>query len=120
LLVEPNIQAEKIMVALPDTKDVKADASDLAADIAQLKKDLQKLSGSIVGLGRDGLDAAQKGGAEQLGAWREDVDDLAKSLKKQGQHQLDVVEGQVRERPLLTLLAAFGVGLVVSRLIDRR
>ena len=108
------------MVALPDTKDVKADASDLAGDIAQLRKDLEKLSGSIMGLGRDGIAAAQKGGAEQLGAWREDVGDLATSLKKQSQHQLDAVEGQIRERPLLTLLAAFGVGLLVSHLIDRR
>jgi ElaB/YqjD/DUF883 family membrane-anchored ribosome-binding protein len=108
------------MAALPDTKDVKADASDLAADIAQLRKDLEKLSGSIMGLGRDGIAAAQKGGAEQFGAWREDVGDLATSLKKQGQHQLDSVEDQVRERPVLSLLAAFGVGLLVSHLIDRR
>ncbi len=108
------------MVAFPDTKDVKADASDLAGDIAQLRKDLEKLSGSVMGLGRDGIRAAQKGGAEQLGAWRDDVGDLATSVKKQGQHQLDAVEGQVRERPLLTLLAAFGVGLLVSRLVDRR
>lgn len=108
------------MVALPDTKDVKADVSDLAADIAQLKEDIKKLSGSIVGLGRDGFDAAQRGGAKQLGAWREDVGDLATTLKKQGQHQLDAVEGQMRERPVLSLLAAFGVGLLVSRLIDRR
>jgi ElaB/YqjD/DUF883 family membrane-anchored ribosome-binding protein len=108
------------MVAFPDTKDVKADASDLAADIAQLRKDLEKLSGSIVELGRGGIAAAQKGGAEQLGAWRDDIDDRAKSLMKQGQHQLDAVEGQIRERPLLTLLAAFGVGLLVSRLVDSR
>jgi ElaB/YqjD/DUF883 family membrane-anchored ribosome-binding protein len=108
------------MVALPDTKDVKADASDLAGDIAQLRKDLEKLSGSIMALGRGGIAAAQKGGAEQFGAWREDVGDMATSLKKQGQHQLDAVEGQIRERPLLTLLAAFGVGLLVSRLVDRR
>ena len=118
--VDHLIQTEKIMVALPKTKDLEADTSDLAGDIAQLKKDLEKLSGSIVGLGRDGIAAAQKGGAEQLGAWRDDVGDLATSLKKQGQHQLDAGEGQVRERPLLTLLAAFGVGLLVSRLIDRR
>ena len=108
------------MVAFPDTKNVKADASDLAGDIAQLKKDLEKLSGSVMGLGRDGIAAAQKGGAEQLGAWREDVGDAATNLMKQGQHQLDAVEGQVRDRPVLSLLAAFGVGLVVSALIDRR
>jgi ElaB/YqjD/DUF883 family membrane-anchored ribosome-binding protein len=120
LLVEHIIQAEKIMVAFPDTKDVKADTSELVADVAQLKEDIKKLSGSIVGLGRDGFDAAQRGGAKQLGAWRDEVDDLAKGLKKQGQHQLDVVEGQVRDRPVLSLLTAFGVGLLVSRLIDRR
>jgi ElaB/YqjD/DUF883 family membrane-anchored ribosome-binding protein len=108
------------MVAFPDTKDVKADASDLAADVAQLKEDIKKLSVSIIDLGRDGLDAAQRGGAKQLGAWREDVDDLATGLKKQGRHQLAIVEEQMHERPLLSLLAAFGVGLVVSRLVDRR
>jgi ElaB/YqjD/DUF883 family membrane-anchored ribosome-binding protein len=108
------------MVAFPDTKDVKADASDLAGDIAELRKDFEKLSGSIMEFGRGGIAAAQKSGSEQFGAWREDVGDLATSLKKQGQHQLDAVEGQVRERPVLSLLAAFGVGLLVSRLVDRR
>ncbi len=108
------------MVAFPDTKEVKADASDLAGDIAELRKDLEKLSGSIMEFGRGGIAAAQKGGTEQLGAWRDDVGDLATTLKKQRQHQLDAVESQVRERPLLTLLAAFGVGLLVSRLVERR
>jgi hypothetical protein len=35
-------------------------------------------------------------------------------------HQVDVIEGQMRDKPLLSLLAAFGVGLLVSRLLDRR
>lgn len=108
------------MVAFPDTKDVKASAADFAADIAQLKTDIEKLSGSIMGLGRDGLEAAQRGSAKQLGAWRDDAGDLATGLKKQGQHQLDVVEDQVRDRPVFSLLAAFGVGLLVSHLLDRR
>jgi ElaB/YqjD/DUF883 family membrane-anchored ribosome-binding protein len=109
------------MAAFPDTKDVRADASELAADVAQLKEDIKKLSASVMGLGRDGLDAAQKGGAKQLDAWREDVDDLTKSLRKQGRHQLAVVEDQLHERPLLALLAALAVGLfLVWRLIDRR
>ncbi len=108
------------MAAFPDTKAVEADVSDLAADVAQLKEDIKKLSGSIMGLGRDGLDAAQKKGGKQLSAWREDVDELTTSLRKQGQHQLDLVEGQMRERPILSLLAVFGLGLVVARLIDRR
>jgi ElaB/YqjD/DUF883 family membrane-anchored ribosome-binding protein len=108
------------MVAPTDTKDTKADTSQLAADIEQLKEDLKKLSGTIVGLGRDGLEAAQSGGAEQLRAWRDDVDDMASSLKKKGQHQVDLVEGQIRDKPLLTLLVAFGVGMLVSRFVGHR
>lgn len=108
------------MAAPTDTKDTKADTSQLAADIEQLKEDLKKLSATIVGLGRDGLEAAQSGGAEQFRAWRGDVDDMASSLKKKGQHQLDLVEGQVRDKPLLTLLAAVGAGMLISHLIGRR
>lgn len=108
------------MAALPDTSDIKAYASDLAADVAELKEEIKRLSGSIMGFSRAGFDAAQKGGAKQLSAWRDDVDDLATSVTKRGQSQLDVVAGQMRQRPLLTVVAAFGAGFVVSRLIDRR
>ena len=33
---------------------------------------------------------------------------------------IDAIEGQMRDNPLLSLLAAFSVGLLVSRLFDRR
>lgn len=39
------------------------------------------------------------------GAWRDDAGSLATSLKKQGKHQVDVIEGQMRDKPLLSLLA---------------
>jgi ElaB/YqjD/DUF883 family membrane-anchored ribosome-binding protein len=90
------------MTARNDAKDGKTDASQFEEDIEQLKADIKKLSETIVGLGRDGVGTVQSEGAERLGAWR------------------GTIEDQVKERPFLTLLGAFGVGLVVSRLIDRR
>ena len=108
------------MAAPSDTKDVKEDVSELAADIEQLKEDFKKLASTIVGLGREGLDAAQSGGAEQLRAWRDDVGEMASGLKRKGQHQLDLVEGQMRDKPLLALLGAFAVGILLARLLDRR
>lgn len=90
------------MASRTDSRDGKADASQFEDDIEQLKADFKKLSETIVGLGRDGVSTVQSEGAERLGAWR------------------GVIEGQVQERPFLTLLGAFGLGLVVSRLIERR
>ena len=97
-----------------------ADTSRLEADIDQLKKDLKKLNETLVGLGREGFDAVQSEGAARLEALRKEADDIAKRLKVKGQHQYDALEAQVQEKPLLSLLAAFGLGLIISRVIDRR
>ena len=97
-----------------------ADTSRLEADIDQLKRDLKKLNETLVGLGREGFDAVQSEGAARLEALRKEADDIAKRLKIKGQHQYDALEAQVQEKPLLSLLAAFGLGLIISRVIDRR
>jgi ElaB/YqjD/DUF883 family membrane-anchored ribosome-binding protein len=96
------------------------DTSRLEADIEQLKKDLKKLNETLVGLGREGFDAIQSEGAARLEALRKEADDIAKRLKIKGQNQYDALEAQVQEKPLLSLLAAFGLGLIISRIIDRR
>ncbi len=103
-----------------DNSNKKTDSGRLEADIEQLKKDLKKLNETLVGIGREGLDAVQTEGAARLEALRKEADDLAKRLKSKGQSQYDALEAQVQDKPLLTLMAAFGLGLIISRLIDRR
>lgn len=90
------------MATRDDAKDSKTDAGQFGEDIEQLKADLKKLSETIVGLGRDSVGTVQSEGAERLGAWR------------------GTIEGQVKERPFLTLFGAFGLGLIISQLIARR
>ena len=102
------------------TKEMKADARDVAAAIEQLQADMKKLSRTVVDRGREGLVKAKHQTADQLDSWGDDVGHFASDLQAQGQHQLDAAKEQVRDRPLLSMLAAFGVGLLVSRLIDRR
>ncbi len=108
------------MAARNDDADKTPDTSRLEADIDQLKKDLKKLNDTLVGLGRDGFDAVQSEGHARLDALRKEADDIAKRLKSTGQHQYDALEAQVQQKPLLSLLAAFGLGLIISRVIDRR
>lgn len=107
-------------MAARNDDDQKPDTSRLEADIEQLKKDLKQLNDTLVGLGRDGFDAVQSEGAARLEALRKEAEDIAKRLKSKGQGQYDALEAQVQDKPLLTLMAAFGLGLIISRLIDRR
>lgn len=108
------------MAARTDDADKKPDTSRLEADIDQLKKDLKKLNETLVGLGREGFEAVQSEGAARLEALRKEADDIARQLKVKGQVQYDALEAQVQEKPLLSLLAAFGLGMIISRLVDRR
>lgn len=95
------------------------EAGKIEADIEQLKADLKRLNETLLGLGRDSLDAVQSEGAARLEALRRETDDIAQRLKSQGQGQYAALEAQIRDKPLLTLLAAFGLGLIISRLVDR-
>lgn len=108
------------MAARNDDSDKGPDTSRLEADIEQLKKDLKKLNETLVGIGREGFDAVQSEGAARLEALRKEADDIAKQLKVRGQVQYDAFEAQVQDKPLLSLMAAFGLGLIISRIIDRR
>lgn len=108
------------MAARTDDSDKKADAHPLEADIEQLKADLKKLNETLVGIGKDSLDAVQSESAARLATLRREADDIARRLKGQGESQYAAIEAQVQEKPLMALLAAFGLGMIISRLIDRR
>lgn len=108
------------MAARSDETDKKTDTGRLEADIEQLKADLKRLNDTLMGIGRDGLDAVQSEGAARLEMLRNEADQIAKRLKSTGQGHYDTLEAQVQDKPLITLLAAFGLGMIISRIIDRR
>jgi len=108
------------MAARDDETDKKQDTGRLEADIEQLKADLKRLNDTLLGLGRDSVDAVQHETAARLEALRKEADEIARRLQRKGQSQYDALEAQIQDKPLVTLLAAFGLGLIISRLIDRR
>jgi ElaB/YqjD/DUF883 family membrane-anchored ribosome-binding protein len=87
--------------------------------VEALRTELAMLTKHI-GLSSATLARAQTAGAlkiEELGA---DVERAAEVLRQQGQASLAQVENTIRERPLLSLLAAFGAGILIARLLERR
>ena len=88
--------------------------------VEALRTELAMLTKHIKGLSSATLERAQTAGAlkiEELGA---DLERAADALRRQGQASIAQVENTIRERPLLSLLAAFGAGLLIARLLERK
>jgi len=88
--------------------------------IQALRTELATLTTHIKGLSSAKLEQAQTAGSlkiEELGA---DLQRAADELRRQGQASLAQFESMIREKPLVSLLAAFGAGVLVARLLERR
>lgn len=88
--------------------------------IQNLRTELATLTTHIKGLSGAKLEQAQLAGSlkiEELGA---DLQRAADALRQQGQATVAQVENTIREKPLISLLAAFGAGILIARLLERR
>lgn len=84
---------------------LRADLSGLKDDISSLTRALSKRAGKVAADGR-----AQ---AEDF------VGTLADDIMERGEQGLSEARAQISERPLASLLVAFGAGIVLSKLIGR-
>lgn len=88
--------------------------------IQALRTELATLTTHIKGLSSAKLEQAQLAGTlkiEELGA---DLQRAADALRRQGQASVAQLESTIREKPLISLLAAFGAGVLVARLLERK
>ena len=99
--------------ASDDVSDLKDDIEKLRADLSSLTKHMKELGGSAVA-------DARKAGEEKVDDLLGELDRTAQQLKRQGEASVAEVESTIRERPLLSLIAAFGVGMLITRLLERR
>lgn len=78
------------------------DIEILKADLAKIKDDLASLAGSLVDRGRQSARAVRK-----------TVEDKVST-------SVDALESFVEERPLTTVMLAFGAGIVTAMLLRRK
>lgn len=84
-------------------------AEQLQADMEQLRADVSAMMETIGKLAEDG----RHEGARRVREARDKMIDQAEKSR-------EAVESQIVERPLVSVLAAFGVGMLLGRLLDRR
>lgn len=97
-----------------------SDMSALKQDIEQLRSDLASLTKHIKGLGQNAVAQARSAGADRVDELRGELERTVDQLRQQGEASVAKVESVIQERPLLSLLAAFGVGMLMTRLLERR
>jgi ElaB/YqjD/DUF883 family membrane-anchored ribosome-binding protein len=96
-----------------DLDAVKEDLSKLRSDIADLTQKLLDIGKSEAGSARDRIETE----ARTL------VRDLRQTLNETGAHgrrTVESVEQLLVEKPVVSLLAAFGMGFLVGKLLERR
>lgn len=80
----------------------------LRAEIATLKSDLGNIAETIKRMSGEAVDEG-----------REQLKDKARRSRNQAKDTWHAVENEISERPATSLAAAFTVGFIISRLLDR-
>lgn len=81
---------------------------------------LATLRRQALGAGADGAASVRDALGTRLESLRDEFDALSAGVMKQGRRVVAETEKAVHERPLTTLLAAFGVGMLFAHLFARR
>jgi ElaB/YqjD/DUF883 family membrane-anchored ribosome-binding protein len=85
-------------------------------DLGTLKRDIGRLVDQMKSGAVDGASEAAQNLLNQL---NERASDIYDNLSDQGERSVKAISRQVEERPITSLLVAFGVGMIVSRLLSR-
>lgn len=88
------------------------DFETIVDDLATLKRDFAALLSEM-------KSGAKEGAEEALGKLGTRASDLYDSVTSQSERSIKAIERRVEERPIASVLIAFGIGFIASRLLSR-
>jgi ElaB/YqjD/DUF883 family membrane-anchored ribosome-binding protein len=92
----------------------------LKADIGKLRADVADLTRAVKGVASDHVDGATAGIRDEIRQAREELRRTVNEARDYGEKRVGELEGQVGEHPLGSVLAAFGIGFVIAKLMGLR
>ena len=94
-------------------RDLNKDVDAIKSDLDTLRKDLASVLETIKG-------TAKSRAESELDALQKRMNQIAADVQSSGREGLRAVEGQIGEKPLVSVAVAFAVGLIIGKLFDRR
>ena len=92
---------------------------DVEGEFSTVKDDLVKLRADIANLSAALKDLTSETVHDQIDSLKGRIDRLTGDAKLQGRQALDDLADHIEERPVSSVLIAFGVGILIGRLFDR-
>lgn len=93
-----------------------AERDDINGEINRLKEDMANLRSDM----RDLLSAVKEAGVDRGHAAYERVRETGQKARHQAREAQEHVGEYIEEKPLTSMLVAFGTGFVIGMLLDRR
>jgi len=93
-------------------EDLGQDLDALREDVTKLRADLSQLAKALLEIGKSETDSAKDKVVDELMAG-------LRSARVRGNDTVESVEHRIQEKPLMSLLVAFFVGLLLGKLFDR-
>jgi ElaB/YqjD/DUF883 family membrane-anchored ribosome-binding protein len=101
-------------------RDLQKDLDAIKEDMTQLRSDLAELTQRLVDMGKDEIGSARDRVRRRARNLGQELRETLNDTGERGLKSVESVEQLMAERPLVSLLAAFGLGLFVGKLLDRR
>jgi ElaB/YqjD/DUF883 family membrane-anchored ribosome-binding protein len=101
-------------------RDLQKDLDTVKEDLAKLRSDIAELTQSLVDTGRSEVSAARSRLRAEARNLQRELRETLSETGAQGLKTVESVEQMLTERPLVSLLAAFGLGLLVGTFLQRR
>ena len=101
------------------TRNLDQELDTLRADLGKIRDDIAALTRT---LGDAAAAEAKAGGArlnEAAHAAKDHAQRFADSARAQGEEGIAALEQRIEQNPFSSILIAFGVGLVIGKLLDR-
>jgi ElaB/YqjD/DUF883 family membrane-anchored ribosome-binding protein len=101
-------------------RDMSKELDDIRSDLKQLRSDFSAILGSIREEASDRVDDARSSVKDRIEDGMDFIKDNIEGARDYGGKMFDQVRGTVEERPITSVLVAFGVGMFLGKLLDRR
>ena len=99
--------------------ELQRELNALKSDISQLREDVGNLTGTFKGVASEKITGARGKLKNGVHEGREALREKLNQARERGGEAVDSVEEQIGQHPLGSLAAAFSVGFLAAKILDR-